>query len=94
MVRKPNSNIPVHSGKLFTWFKNGGSACASDLRDNVWENQAWNDSCDVGFYVESHTTGRRMLFLHTETVKDNEGDINRWVFKSWCGKFTIDVYND
>jgi hypothetical protein len=46
--------------------------------------QAFDDSCDAGFQIESVKSGTRVLFTFREVKKDDEGDVQEWVF---------DVYN-
>ena len=64
--------------------------------------QVWDDACDVGFYVESHITGFRKLFLLTFVQKDHEGDVQHWIYQEYLQPghvkpgtlITLTIFND
>lgn len=41
--------------------------------------QVYPDSCDVGFYLVSHSTGMKILMVESE-VKRVEGEIISWTY--------------
>ena len=92
-LRRPDAGAPVHDGLSFTWLKNHGTACISDLNRTV-HGRVWKDAADIGFVVRSHRTEREVVFTMLEREYDHEGDTTGWLYQSYCGKFTIRVYND
>ena len=91
---KLNDNVSVLDGQLFDWAKGIGYAAASELPEG-WAKRVWVASPLEGFYVRSHKTGQRMLFVAAaEPVRDSGGDILAWVFTSEDGKVSIEVFND
>ncbi len=55
---------------------------ASDLGlrpGHAWE-QLYDDACDVGIAIQSHRTNEVSRWYLTNTVRDSEGDIVKWVF--------------
>lgn len=74
------SNIPVHAGDQFTWNGREGTIEASDLGPSI-HNRVYDDACDVGFYVKSHKTGERKLFVLDKPVVW-DGETVAWVYKS------------
>ena len=99
---KPNMEIPTYLGWQFTWRKvstsrTDGSAEASDLGIRPGElpgKRVWNDAVDVGFYVVSPRTGRKVLFtLQKEDIGD-AGEVIAWAFVSEDNSVTIKIFND
>jgi hypothetical protein len=92
MTRPTNPELPTHDGQhAFSWHGSHGSACASDLGGRV-ATRVWKDACDVGFQVKGKT--RTVLFVLTERNHDAEGDLRFELFTSYCGKYTISIFND
>lgn len=89
--------VPTHNGADFTWSTNGGHhglAFASDFKSSHVKGRVWEDACDEGFWIESHKTGRRVLFIHSHTVR-KDGDVVSDVFLSFntSKPVTITVVN-
>lgn len=88
--------VPNHSSNLFTWKGNSGVADVSDLGQSgnfkVWD-RIYDDACDIGFYIVSAKTRKRVLFYMGKIDGDGE-DIHGWNFISACGQFKILVVND
>jgi hypothetical protein len=68
------------------------SAEASDLR--VGFGRVWADSCDEGLTMVSATTGREVVFVVQDEVRDREGDTLYWTLRSVDGQYTATVFND
>lgn len=80
--------IPVHRGSLFMWYHKSGAADVSMIHYSCGGqiySRIYDDACDMGFYIESHRTGQRVLFTLTKVQKDREGEIMFWEFKSRDG---------
>ena len=93
MPQRTNPNLPVHDGRAFAWEAGTGYAEVSDFPSaGNLAGRVYADSCDVGFYVRSHKTGVRKLFIE-EGVRRLDGDVISWIYKSEDG-FTIEVFND
>jgi len=85
----------------FTW--DAKAKCfitmASDIGDENL-SRLYDDSCDVGFQIQSKRTRACVGFYLKETKRDNEGDIECWEyeicpeFKKKCGELTAIVFND
>lgn len=91
VAKQKDFKVPTYRGEQFTWSRGVagnsiGIAEASDLDIRTHEfgggTRVWRDSCDVGFEVISHRTGRVKLFTFAQVLKDAEGDIIAWVFES------------
>lgn len=85
-------NVPVHAGSKFLWSGRLGAAEVSDFNAATLAGRLYADACDVGFYVESPRTGKRVLFSE-EDVERREGEIVSWRYSSEEG-FRIIVWND
>jgi hypothetical protein len=84
--------------KLFSWKDGTGVTELSDLRGIAMSiprlaRQVWDDSCDIGFVVESELTGKRLLFLYVSEDKDGEGEVTGWNFVSAEVKLGKIVYD-
>jgi hypothetical protein len=86
MIKRPNMPVPTFRVNQFfqSIGKPEGSTFLSDicgaLRDNrPLFGQLWDDACDVGFLVEG--ARRQVYFFLSETLKDDDGDTQVWVFK-------------
>lgn len=90
------NKVPTHSSSGMSWSKNRGWMELSTLGVEPGEqfmSRAWSDSCDVGFWLQSHKTGQLVLFL-LETQHNLNGEIVAWELTSQDGKFKITVVND
>lgn len=87
------SNVPVHSGSKFTWSGKTGSAELSDFNPATLAGRLYGDACDVGFYVQSHKSGEKVLFSEERIDRDAEGEILRWHYTASNG-CSIVVFND
>lgn len=79
------AKIPTIDGHLFSWTDSEGAAMESDLRDY---------DMNSGFYVRSHKSGNKKLFLYADCDRDNEGDIMNWNFFVPGENITIKIFND
>lgn len=83
MKRPDNKNLPTLDGSRFLWSNLKGTAFVSDVANaKQLFGRVWNDACDVGFFIRSHRTCRNELFILSNTLKDNEGDVQGWEFES------------
>lgn len=61
------------------------TAEASELdhvaQDGNWMDRIYNDAADAGFTMVSDRTGERVVFVHTEVTRNDDGDIESWDFK-------------
>lgn len=86
-------NVPVYDGTLFVWKREGvGYVDVSALNYVPWY-RLYDDAADVGFYVRSHKTGDKKLFVLEKTAK-NEGEIVAWTFISDDNKVRLTIFND
>ena len=88
-------NPPSISSDLLTWSGCEFSAEASDF-NGLEMGRVWDDSCDLGFTVVSSKTGKRVVFVHAETVRDREGDIVATKFISVTPGYDLrgTIFND
>lgn len=61
----------------------------------------YDDACDVGFWLVSHVTGDRLLFIvhESETKSGADGDVLYWVAQCYGGRpdqrdLRVIIYND
>lgn len=60
-------------------------------------SRVWNDACDVGYTLVSHRTGKEVAMAMDDVLRDADGDIQAWVYKSVWPKgmdIKLTVYND
>lgn len=71
-------------------------AFASDLQGSFKLGRIFDDACDEGFKIRSAKTGKTEIFVLTEILKDQEGDIQGWVFKALNRTLNVSVtiFND
>jgi hypothetical protein len=93
-------NVPVYGGDIFTWKREAaGYADASDLvsyNRTLWA-RLLADSADEGFYVVSHKTGVKKLFVLVQTIKqgtEDDTEIIGWSFFSDDHAVRLTVFND
>lgn len=95
MILRPT---PV-STKRFTWCAAARVlvADASDLLDRPY-GRVYDDACDVGLTIVSHRTGREIVCVLIDRVKNTEGEvlveILRPVRPQDHGLFEVHVLND
>ena len=76
-----NKNLVTHDGSLFTWLGNEGSIEVSDLGKLQFYGQVFDDAADVGFFIRSHRTGTKKLFIgHAEFFA---GELTHWTFTEY-----------
>jgi len=85
-------NVPVHDGRKFTWNGKVGSAEVSDFNPATLAGRLFGDACDVGFYVVSPRTGRKVLFFEVG-VDRRDGEVTSYRYESNDG-FRVIVFND
>jgi len=90
--------VPVFSTKQFTYDPETKTFIAemSDLPSSPFK-RVYDDACDVGFELESHKTGKRILFTLAAENKLDEGDIASWLFLSTSKDklgFAVEIFND
>ena len=96
MILRP---LPLSSG-LFMWHSEDASFSteASELPWAFELGRVYDDSCDEGFTMISDRTGKEVVFCMEETIKDCEGNILAWEFKSvspgFKDKFKATIFND
>lgn len=75
-----NPTVPVISTEAFTFVKadNVLVAEASTLGDSFRLTRLWDDACDTGITLKSHHTGREIVFVLAEEVRDGEGELQGW----------------
>jgi hypothetical protein len=72
---------PTLSTRSFTWVPTSQSFVAesSELGSGA-VGRIWDDACDVGFRLQSHRTGKEVLFCLDHEEKTPDGDIAGWRF--------------
>lgn len=99
-----SASLPVHDGSKFTWHGETGCVDASDLalactRQSMC-SRVWDDACDVGFWVLSPKTGKKVLFTFEAEAKSPDGETMSWLFRAYdptanmVSNITITIYND
>ena len=91
MQRRVNPQLPTHDGRRFQWDGGVGYAEASDLTPQFF-GRVYSDAADAGFYVRSHKTGVKKLFI-AAGARRISGDVVSWLFKSPDG-FVVEIFND
>jgi hypothetical protein len=87
-------DIPVHDGAQFTWNKKTGFSEESTLGGPI-AKRVYADACDVGFYVQSHKTNRKMLFTFLAEDKSVDGELLATKWQSADDpSINITVFND
>ena len=95
------TNIPEVSSRLFTYCVNTKNfvAEASDLRD-FRVVRLYDDAIDVGFYLVSENTGKKVLFTQ-EADEYHDGELIAYHFSSLSNQnpenlrdLNITVFND
>ncbi|MFI5260909.1 MAG: hypothetical protein ACHQU0_03890 [Candidatus Paceibacteria bacterium] len=87
----------TYAGHQFNWNGCVGTADISDLCDGgnlELDARVYDDACDVGFYVTSQKTGRRVLFIESNVARDGEGDVMYNEYVSINPNCMIRVFND
>jgi len=63
--------------------------------------QIWDDAADVGFIIHSDKLNKDFIFIHVNTTRDADQDIQTWEFKSVTDRgaptavpMTVTVFND
>lgn len=85
-------SVPVHDGGKFHWSGNEGTADLSDFVPANLAGRLYADACDVGFYVVSQRTGRKVLFTESD-VERREGELVAYHYEA-DGGLHITVFND
>jgi hypothetical protein len=89
--------VPVFSTKQFTYDPEVKTFATemSSLPSSPFK-RVYDDACDVGFELESHKTGKRILFTLAAENKD-DGETISWLFlstnKDKLG-FAVEIFND
>jgi len=86
---------PRHSSDAFRWSRWGklGVADLSDFNRSLLADRLYDDSCDVGFEIESERTGKVLLFTYVMSHKDGDGDITHDEYLSTTEGIKIVVFN-
>jgi hypothetical protein len=55
--------------------------------------QVFDDAIDTGFILVSKTTGKEVLFIKWDELRDNDGDVMKWEFRPMAdnGKLDPDI---
>ena len=92
MKNNVNPRLPVHDGRHFFWEGKSATGEVSSIGAPSVAGRVWRDSCDVGFYVRSHKTGVKKLFVETAVTRSH-GDVLSWTYESDDG-LKIEIFND
>jgi hypothetical protein len=86
------------STKQFTWFKEDRTFCADVSALGLSSfSPVWDDDTYLGFVLVSSKTGKEIVCVLMDTVRDRKGDILHWrVVPLVDAKdlFTIKIFND
>lgn len=93
------SGVPTHDGMKFTWDCGQGATFASDLGLRPHMSRVWDDACDEGFWMVSHRSGERRLFVLTKAECNADNEVVAWHFqalKSDCNgrPIRVVIFND
>lgn len=81
----------------YTLYDRTFTAFASDLGPGFRFGRVYDDACDEGLTLVSHTTGIEVVF-RIENVHTEEGDILSWelvsVTPTYKGRYSMIIFND
>lgn len=99
-----SASVPVHDGSKFTWYGKAGCIDVSDLALQCGQqsmcSRIWDDACDVGFWMLSPKTGKKVLFMFEAEAKSPDGETSAWLFRAYdptayvTSDVTVTIYND
>ena len=52
----------------------------------------YNGANGLGYKVRSHKTNRAIVFVRSETVRDRDGDIQVWIYRSLDPKVPVELH--
>lgn len=62
---------------------------ASDLPNPA---PVYNGANGLGYKVRSHKTGKAIVFIRSETVRDSEGDVQVWIYRSLDKNVPVELH--
>jgi len=95
MKTPDNKHIPCYPERLFTKLDTTYCAESSDLQKFPTPIAAfvWDDSCDVGFWMQTERGSE--LFTLVDAVESKDGETSYWVFLSANdNKTCCTIFND
>lgn len=89
-----SKNVPIYRAGLFSWKAGLGTSEISTLHEESkpFMGRLWLDACDVGFWLESDKTGKRMLFS-LESQDQRDGEIVAWNMVSQDLTLRLTIFN-
>jgi len=95
-------NLMTHAASCFAWDFASGIVDASDLGFTAGKlpfAQVYDDAADLGFYIYSAKSDRRLLFTLLTELRDGEGELSGWRFAHYARAervpmFTVTILND
>lgn len=87
--------MSAHITSQFEWNSNTRTftAEASELR-TFSIDRLFNDAIDIGIELVSTMTTRSVKCHLTDTIRNNDGDIDMWKFRNDKLNFDVVVFND
>ena len=52
----------------------------------------YDDACDVGYRIRSHKTGKTILFANSNIIRDRDGDIQVWIYRSVDRSIPVELH--
>ena len=81
-------NIHEVSTEIFTYIPETRSfsiEASTVAANNFFEPvRIYDDSCDIGFYLVSKKTGKKILFVEVGEHINNDGELTHWEYSSYC----------
>jgi len=95
MKTPPDEYVPCYPVRLFNVFE-GNYTCESSQLTPIgfapW-CQIWEDSCDVGFWIQTEEGSD--LFVLEDVIWYSDGEVKTWIFRSAHDNKTMcKVFND
>ena len=95
-------DIQIVDSKLLTWSKDDRSFCCFESDNIIKPSRIYDDACDFGFFVKSHKTGKKILFVGGAPKYNSDSEIVSFEFSAHClhenPEYLFDlkvvVYND
>lgn len=87
--------IPIYDGNKFS-YDSSTKTFTSEISTlnpcGQLHKRIWHDSCDVGFFILSPKTGKKMLFIWYNHIQDRDGEFQGHKYQSKCGLYHIMVF--
>jgi hypothetical protein len=73
-------------------FDSAAQSFTGEISSTHGLGRVYDDACDEGLTVVGKTD--EVVFVVTDEVRDNEGDLTHWTLHSSCGRYSMVLFND